>query len=214
MIDKPSVPHVLRCDEKHLKNIRDIFNEAILQTTALYEESPRSEATIAAWFEEKKQAGIPVFGVEQQGTVVGFATWGPFRPYPAYSKTAEHSVYIATEYQRRGLGRILLDIQFDPEQQDELLVEVKCLQKLSSDALWHLRSEIKAAWFESPSDAKGDMSFIDLEFWQRTENLFFDAIARLMEDIENERQQLSTEAAKAWLTKLQSIVLDLFDEYA
>ena len=51
---------MLRCDETHLKNIRDIFNEAILQTTALYEESPRSEATIAAWFEEKKQAGIPV----------------------------------------------------------------------------------------------------------------------------------------------------------
>ena len=53
MIEKPIVPHVLHCDEKHLKNIRDIFNEAILQTTALYEESPCSEATIAAWFAKK-----------------------------------------------------------------------------------------------------------------------------------------------------------------
>ena len=109
MTDKSIGTHVLRCDETHLKNIRDIFNEAILQTTALYEELPRSEATIAAWFEEKKQAGIPVLGVERQGTVIGFATWGPFRPYPAYSKTAEHSVYIATEHQRRGLGRLLLE---------------------------------------------------------------------------------------------------------
>lgn len=106
--------------------------------------------------------------------------------------------------------------QFDPEQQNDLLVEVKYLQKLSSDALWHLRSEVKAAWFESPSDAKGDMSFIDLEFWQRTENLFFDAIANLMKEMEedDDRQQLSTEAAKTWLTKLQCVVLDLFDEYA
>ena len=52
---------VLRCDEKHLHAIRDIFNEAILHTTALYEESPRSEAMIAAWFAEKQQAAIPVF---------------------------------------------------------------------------------------------------------------------------------------------------------
>lgn len=104
--------------------------------------------------------------------------------------------------------------QFNPEQQDELLVEVKCLQKLSSDALWHLRSEVKAAWFESPSDAKGDMSFIDLEFWQRTEVIFFEAIANLMEDVAEDRQQLSSNTAKTWLTKLQFIVLDLFDEYA
>ncbi|MGO3346254.1 MAG: type I-E CRISPR-associated protein Cse1/CasA [Marinomonas sp.] len=104
--------------------------------------------------------------------------------------------------------------QFDAEDQNILMVEVKRLQKLASDALWHLRSEIKAAWFESPSDAKGDMSFIDLEFWQRTENLFFDAIAKLMEEVEGERQQLSTESAKAWLTKMQFVVLDLFDEYA
>jgi len=96
MTDRPTGTYVLRCDEKHLKDIRNIFNEAILHTTALYEELPRSEETIASWFEEKKQAGIPVFGVEQQGVVVGFATWGPFRPYPAYSKTAEHSVYIST----------------------------------------------------------------------------------------------------------------------
>jgi CRISPR system Cascade subunit CasA len=106
--------------------------------------------------------------------------------------------------------------QFDPEQQNNLLVEVKYLQKLSSDALWHLRSEVKAAWFESPSDAKGDMSFIDLEFWQRTENLFFDAIANLMKEMEedDDRQQLSTAVAKIWLTKLQFVVLGLFDEYA
>ncbi|GAG94461.1 unnamed protein product, partial [marine sediment metagenome] len=32
MTDKSIGTHVLRCDETHLKNIRDIFNEAILQT--------------------------------------------------------------------------------------------------------------------------------------------------------------------------------------
>ena len=35
MTSRPTGAHVLRCDEKHLKDIRDIFNEAILHTTAL-----------------------------------------------------------------------------------------------------------------------------------------------------------------------------------
>ncbi len=167
MIDKPSVSHVLRCDEKHLKNIRDIFNEAILQTTALYEESPRSEATIAAWFAKKKQDGIPIFGVEQQGTVVGFATWGTFRPYPAYSKTAEHSVYIAREYQRRGFGRLLLEtiIQEATAREIHLLVAGIDSANEASIAL-HRHAGFSHAGTIQEAGYKFKR-WLNLEFWQR-----------------------------------------------
>lgn len=104
--------------------------------------------------------------------------------------------------------------QFDPEQQNDLLQDVKRLQKLSSDALWHLRSQVKAAWFESPGDAKGDISFIDLEFWQRSEASFFVAISTLMDAVSAGAEILPAVEAKAWLSKLQHTVLDLFDEYA
>ncbi|GAB3477093.1 type I-E CRISPR-associated protein Cse1/CasA [Marinomonas epiphytica] len=104
--------------------------------------------------------------------------------------------------------------QFDPQDQDRLLGEVKVLQKLSGDALWHLRTQVKAAWFERPGDAKGDMSFIDMEFWQRTEPLFFTAISQLMTAVANDSETLPTETAQDWLKKLQMTVMDLFDEYA
>jgi CRISPR system Cascade subunit CasA len=104
--------------------------------------------------------------------------------------------------------------QFDPQDQDVLLNEVKRLQKISSDMLWNLRTQVKTAWFERPSDAKGDMSFIDLEFWQRTEAIFFSAIGQLMTAVENEEEKLPAEAARDWLRKLQITVIDLFDEYA
>lgn len=104
--------------------------------------------------------------------------------------------------------------QFDPEQQTDLLLEVKRLQKLSGDALWHLRTQVKAAWFESPGDAKGDMSFIDLEFWQRSEASFFNAISKLMDAVDDGSEVLPSTTAKVWLGQLQRTVLDLFDEYA
>ena len=158
---------VLRCDEKHLHVIRDIFNEAILHTTALYEESPRSEAMIAAWFAEKQQAAIPVFGVEQQGILIGFATWGPFRPYPAYSKTAEHSVYIAGEYQRRGFGRLLLETTIREATAHQLHLLVAGIDS-TNEASIALHRHVGFTHAGTIQEAGYKFKrWLDLEFWQR-----------------------------------------------
>jgi len=158
---------VLRCDEKHLHAIRNIFNEAILHTTALYEESPRSEAMIAAWFAEKQQAAIPVFGVEQQGILIGFATWGPFRPYPAYSKTAEHSVYVAGEYQRRGFGRLLLETIICEATAHQLHLLVAGIDS-TNEASIALHRHVGFTHAGTIREAGYKFKrWLDLEFWQR-----------------------------------------------
>ncbi|WP_075187559.1 type I-E CRISPR-associated protein Cse1/CasA [Teredinibacter haidensis] len=101
-----------------------------------------------------------------------------------------------------------------PEQQEALLAEVKSLQKLATDSLWHCRTQIKTAWFERPGDAKGDFSFIDLAFWQRTEADFFHAVQQLVENAPNDKPTLAPKQASSWLTALRNTVLDLFDELA
>lgn len=101
-----------------------------------------------------------------------------------------------------------------PNQQDQVLRQIKQLQALSSNALWQCRTQIKTAWFDKPADAKGDTSFIDLTFWQRTENYFFTAVAELVDNTKNQSYSLSPEQAKAWLMSLRTICLSLFDEYA
>ncbi|MFM8704153.1 MAG: N-acetyltransferase family protein [Planctomycetia bacterium] len=103
-------PHaVVRCEERHLEAIRAIYNHEILHTTALYEYEPRSAETMRAWWAAKQAAGLPVLGIEfQPGVLAGFATWGPFRPFPAYGQTVEHSVYVDVGCRGRGVGRTLL----------------------------------------------------------------------------------------------------------
>jgi phosphinothricin acetyltransferase len=97
------------CDEHHLEAIRAIYNHEIVHTTALYEYEPRSTAVMAAWWAAKQGAGLPVLGVEAEpGVLAGFASWGPFRPFPAYLHTVEHSVYVDRRFRGRGVGRTLL----------------------------------------------------------------------------------------------------------
>ena len=102
---------LISCElEKHGQEILDIFNDAILNSTALYEYQPRTLETIEAWFSMKKAGGFPVIGLlDSSGTLLGFASYGAFRPQPAYKYTVEHSVYVHTAFRGRGYGRVLLD---------------------------------------------------------------------------------------------------------
>lgn len=101
---------VIACGRPHLPAIREIFNHAILHTTALYEYEPRSVAVMEAWYADRRALGAPILGIEwEPGVLAGFATWGVFRPRPAYKYSAEHSVYVAEEFRGHGIGRRLLE---------------------------------------------------------------------------------------------------------
>jgi len=100
---------LIDCDRSHAEPIRAIFNHAIAHTTAIWDDQPRSAAWIDAWFHDKEVGGYRVLGVtDNAGTLRGFATYGPFRPWSGYRHTVEHSLYIAPDHQRQGLGRTLL----------------------------------------------------------------------------------------------------------
>jgi L-amino acid N-acyltransferase YncA len=97
------------CDRTHLAEIQAIFNEAIANSTALYEYVPRSAERMAGWFDAKEQGKYPVIGaVSGTGELMGFASYGPFRLFPAYKYTVEHSVYVAAPFRGRGVGKMLL----------------------------------------------------------------------------------------------------------
>lgn len=101
------------CDATHLEAIRSIFNTEIATSTALWEGSPRSEETVRAWWETKVKAGFPVIGAFDGDVLVGFATYGQFRPQSGYRLSVEHSIYLATTHRGRGLGRQLLEAIVD-----------------------------------------------------------------------------------------------------
>lgn len=89
--------------------ITDIYNDAILNTTAVYSYEPVTSADRLDWFSSKIDNSYPVFVATSGLQVVGFATYGSFRAWPAYLHTIEHSVYVDAEQRGRGVGRALLE---------------------------------------------------------------------------------------------------------
>ena len=102
--------NLIRCrEDKHSEAILSIFNEAILNSTALYDYKPRTLDNMSTWFETKTNGNYPVLGIEHEnGDLMGFASFGTFRAWPAYKYTVEHSIYVASTYRGQGIGRLLL----------------------------------------------------------------------------------------------------------
>jgi len=103
--------HPVDCtEERHAGQILAIFNEAIVNSTALYDYKPRAPEAMVAWFATKRANGFPVIGMEDDsGKLLGFASYGTFRAFPAYKYTVEHSVYVEKGSRGLGLGRKLLE---------------------------------------------------------------------------------------------------------
>jgi L-amino acid N-acyltransferase len=102
---------IIHCEpRRHSAAILAIFNEAIANTTALYDYKLRTDADMVGWFTDKAAKNYPVLGVENEaGDLLGFATFGQFRVRPAYKYSVEHSVYVDTRYRGQGIGRFLLE---------------------------------------------------------------------------------------------------------
>jgi len=94
--------------EADLEAILAIYNDAVINTTAVYDYAPRSMEAEQKWFAAKQEQKLPVLAAVQGGVVVGFASYGPFRPWPAYLHTIENSIYVAPDRRGHGVGAALL----------------------------------------------------------------------------------------------------------
>src|SRR5689334_4597020 len=91
---------LIECTEAaHAEAILEILNDAIVNSTALYDYVPRPREAMTAWFAAKRAGGFPVVGAtDAMGHLLGFASWGTFRAFPAYKYTVEHSVYVHRDH--------------------------------------------------------------------------------------------------------------------
>jgi L-amino acid N-acyltransferase len=100
--------HVRDATENDLPAILAIYNEVIVNTTAVYDYEPHTLEMRTAWFNTKKEQGFPVFVAAEDGKVLGLSSIGPFRAWAAYKYSVENSVYVATEARGKGIGKLLM----------------------------------------------------------------------------------------------------------
>jgi L-amino acid N-acyltransferase len=86
-----------------------IYNDAVAHTTAIWNEQLSDLKSRRAWLAERQSSGYPVLVAAEDSNVVGYASFGAFRPWDGYRHTVEHSVYVDGAARRRGIGRALMD---------------------------------------------------------------------------------------------------------
>ena len=105
---------IVDCDRSRAAEILAILNEAIENSTALYDYRPRPLSAMTSWFDAKEKHGYPVIGVvAESNALLGFASYGQFRAWPAYKYSVEHSLYVAHGHRGKGIGKALLGALLD-----------------------------------------------------------------------------------------------------
>jgi phosphinothricin acetyltransferase len=91
------------------EGIAAIYNDAVLNTTAIWNELTVDAANRAAWMAERQAAGYPVLVASNEaGEVIGYASFGDWRAWDGYRHTVEHSVYVRRDSRGGGVGKTLL----------------------------------------------------------------------------------------------------------
>jgi L-amino acid N-acyltransferase YncA len=100
---------IREASEADAPGILRIYNDAVLHTTAIWNEQPSSLEARHAWLAERRQSGFPVLVATDGAEVLGYASFGAFRPWDGYRHTVEHSVYVDRAARRGGVGRALVE---------------------------------------------------------------------------------------------------------
>jgi phosphinothricin acetyltransferase len=93
--------------EADLPGILAICNHIITTSNAVYTETPSTLRDRQTWFAARRSASLPVVVAEDNG-VLGFASFGDFRPWPGYALSVEHSVHVGETARGRGIGTTLV----------------------------------------------------------------------------------------------------------
>jgi phosphinothricin acetyltransferase len=94
--------------EEDLPSITAILNDVIETTTAVWSYSTTTVELRRLWWRERAQGGFPVLVATEGAQVLGFASYGPFRPWDGYLHTVENSVYVDREARGKGAGKVLV----------------------------------------------------------------------------------------------------------
>jgi L-amino acid N-acyltransferase len=95
--------------ETDAPGILRIYNDAVLHTTAIWNDQLSSLEGRLAWLKERQQSGHLVLVAADGANILGYASFGAFRPWDGYRHTVEHSVYVDGASRRNGIGHVLMD---------------------------------------------------------------------------------------------------------
>lgn len=99
---------IRKATEHDLSAIKDIYNYAVLNTTATYDINPRDDKYFANMLSEHTSKYLLAV-YEDNGDIIGYVALSQFSRRDAYDITAELSVYVKADCQNKHIGTQLME---------------------------------------------------------------------------------------------------------
>lgn len=103
-----------------LPQLKDIYNDAVLHSTATFDLSPRDDADRLAWFQAHQERNYLLFVYEADGVIAGYASLSRYRERPAFDGAVELSIYLHPDFRGQHIGSQLMQkiLAFAEQQPD------------------------------------------------------------------------------------------------
>lgn len=112
-----------------LAGILQIYNDAVLHSTAIWNDRVVDLDNRRAWLAERHEQGYPVLvAIDDDGQVAGYASFGPWRPHDGFRHTVENSVYVSPDHRGSGIGRSLMQALIERARQLEKYVMIAFIE--------------------------------------------------------------------------------------
>jgi L-amino acid N-acyltransferase len=105
--------HLGDATETDLEGVVGIYNEVIVNTTAVFANVPVTVDERRHWWQARAAQGYPVLIARDERGVAGFGSFGDFRAWPGYRFTVEHTLHVRADARGRGIGTQLLRALID-----------------------------------------------------------------------------------------------------
>ena len=154
--------------EADLPAILAIYNDAVINTAAIWNDDIVDLDNRIAWFRTRLGQGFPVLVAVEGETVLGYASYGDFRAFQGYRFTVENSIYVATSARGKGAGSSLLAALVDAAKEQGKHMMVAGIEAGNDVSL---RLHVKQGFVETARMPELGFKFgryLDLVFLQKT----------------------------------------------
>ncbi len=124
-----------------LVSIMDIYNDAVANTTAIWNDVEVDLENRRTWFNDRIARGFPVLIAQIDGKIAGYASYGNFRAFDGFRHTVEHSVYVQKDCRGSGVGRELMRALIERAGMGDVHVMIACIEAGNAASI-HLHEKL------------------------------------------------------------------------
>lgn len=133
--------NIRHADHADCAAIAEIYNHAVRFTAAIWNDKTVDAENRIGWMDQRLTKGFPVLVAEQDGEILGYASFGEWRAFDGFRHTVEHSVYVHPDHQGKKLGHRLMVALIDEAKRIGIHVMVAGIES-RNDASIHLHHKL------------------------------------------------------------------------